>query len=187
MQPDALKMLLTKYFEGNTSLEEEEMLRQYFTTQEELPAELLTYRDQFLMFQAMAGSTLDTGELERRITRKIDALAAFPRPVNNRRRMYRFMAAASVAVLIGIAAWFFFLQQQPRAKDTFTDPQLAYHEAQKALLYVSRKMNRGMEPLSNVSKITTGTDQLKTLERMDESLGMLNLVSFINQSSNLKK
>jgi hypothetical protein len=187
MQADVLKTLLTKYFEGSTSLEEEKLLRQYFTTQEALPQELLTYRNQFLLSQAMAESTMDTGELERKITEKIDALAAFPKPLNNRRSMYRFMAAASVTVLIGIAAGFFFLQQKPRAEDTFTDPQLAYHEAQKALMYVSQKMNRGIEPLSNVSKITTGTDKLKSLERMDESLGMLNLVSFINQSSNLKK
>jgi hypothetical protein len=80
-----------------------------------------------------------------------------------------------------------FQSQNRKTPDTYSDPQLAYIETQKALLYISQKMNKGMKPLSNVSKINAGTEPLKNLGKLDESLGMLTLVSFVNQSSNLKK
>ena len=93
----------------------------------------------------------------------------------------------AVALMMGIAGVIVYQTKINNVKDTFTDPQLAYNETQKTLLYVSQKMNKGIEPLANISKINTGTNKLKTLEKIDQSLGMLNLVSFINRSSNLKK
>ena len=78
-------------------------------------------------------------------------------------------------------------QRSGRSKDTFDDPQLAYLEAQKTLLYVSKTMSKGMEPLKNVSKINEGTGHLKTLKKLDSGLEMMNMVSIINKSTNLKK
>lgn len=46
MNTEKIKELLEKYFEGETSLEEEQLLRDYFQNQE-VPDELKSYRDQF--------------------------------------------------------------------------------------------------------------------------------------------
>jgi hypothetical protein len=89
--------------------------------------------------------------------------------------------------MIGLAGIFLYQRSSSKATDTYTDPKLAYLETQKALLYVSEKMNKGIKPLSNVAKINSATSQLKSLEKMDRSLEMLNLVSIINVSSNMKK
>jgi len=180
--------LLKKYYEGLTTLAEERMLQEYFTETQEIPAELVTSKQQFMLYKTAAEARLNAEKLELRIAALIDNQATITlEPVHQRKPMYRILAAATIALLIGVSGLFIYLGQKNSPKDTFTDPMIAYNEAQKALLYVSQKMNKGMEPLSHVSKINTGTDKLKSLEKMDESLGMLNLVSFINRSSNLKK
>jgi hypothetical protein len=187
MDINQIKQLLIKYFDGVTTLEEERMLRRYFTEENEIPGELDTYRQQFLLISETSNEKPDTSELELRISEQIENQAIALQPASYQKRLYRYLAAASVAVLIGVSGFLIYQNLKPGAKDTYTDPKLAYNEAQKALLYVSQKMNKGIEPLSNVSKITAGTDKLKSLEKMDESMGMLNLVSIINRSSNLKK
>jgi hypothetical protein len=97
------------------------------------------------------------------------------------------MIAASIALIVGISGLLIYNAQNRASKDTFSDPRLAYLETQRTLLYISNKMNKGIEPLSNISKINTGTEELRNLGKIDKSLGMLNLVSFVNKSSNLKK
>lgn len=187
MDINQIKLLLTKYFDGQTSLEEEKVLRRYFGDEVEIPDELLTYKQQFIIISASAQASHDTRKLELRISEIIDNQNITIQPVNRRSLLYRYLAAASVILLIGVSGVLIYQARNSGLKDTYSDPKLAYNEAQKALLYVSQQMNKGIEPLSNVTKITTGTNKLKTLEKMDESMGMLNLVSIINRSSNLKK
>jgi hypothetical protein len=187
MDLNQIKHLLTKYFEGVTTLEEERLLQTYFTEEIEIPDELVSYRQQFVLLKVVADNKPDPKELELRIAAQIDNQTIIMQPVSYYRSLYRIMIAASIALLIGVSGILIYQNQKNSPKDTYNDPQLAYNEAQRALLYVSQKMNKGIKPLSNVAKINTGTDKLKSLGKLDESLGMLNLVSFINRSSNLKK
>lgn len=186
MEIDHIKLLLTRYFKGDTTLEEERALQQFFTGEGEIPAELTVYKNQFILIKTAAADKPDPRKVEEKIAEMIDneSISSSKKPG---RILVRLAVAASVALMIGITGLLIYQKTNSSARDTFTDPRLAYNEAQKALLFVSQKMNKGIAPLSNVTKITTGTDKLRSLEKMDESLGMLNLVSIINRSSNLKK
>lgn len=117
----------------------------------------------------------------------IEAEQVVPLQLHKTNWIPRIAVAASIAVLIGISGVVVLNKEWHREKDTFSDPQLAYAEAQKTLLYVSQKMNQGMKPLNAVSKINAGAKPLKSLKKLDHSMDMLNRVSFMNQSSNLKK
>jgi hypothetical protein len=187
MEYTQIKQLLTRYYDGTTTLEEERILQEYFSGEGEIPADLVSSGRPFTLFRAAAGDKPDTRQLESRLNTLIDDQAAVVHPVSRQRTLYRFLVAASVSILIGISGIFIYRSQKSVAYDTFTDPVAAYNEAQRTLLYISDKMNQGMKPLSHITAINTGTDKLKSLEKMNESMGMLNLVSFINKSSNLKK
>jgi hypothetical protein len=187
MEYNQIKQLLTRYYEGATTLEEEKMLQEYFTGEGDLPADLVSSGRPFMLYRTAAGDKPDTAVLESRLSALIDEQTVTMHPVSRQKTLYRFLAAASVAILIGVSGIFIYRSQKSVPSDTFTDPVAAYSEAQRTLLYISDKMNRGMKPLAHISAINTGTDKLKSLEKMDESMGMLNLVSFINKSSNLKK
>lgn len=187
MDINQVKLLLTKYFDGETTLEEERMLQGYFSDETEIPDELITYRQQFMLLSSSARTEHDTGKLDLRISEMIDNLdTALPKQGRGK-SLYRYLAAASIVLMLGVSGILIYQARSSAVTDTYADPKIAYLEAQRALMYVSQKMNKGIDPLYNVSKINAGTEQLKALEKMDESMGMLNLVSIINRSSNLKK
>jgi hypothetical protein len=187
MDINQVKLLLTKYFDGETTLEEEKMLQGYFSDETEIPDELITYRQQFMLLGSSARTEHDTGQLDLRISEMIDNLDAAAPKQGRSKSLYQYFAAASIILMLGFSGILIYQARSSAVTDTYADPKIAYQEAQRALMYVSHKMNKGIDPLSNVSKINTGTEQLKALEKMDESMGMLNLVSIINRSSNLKK
>jgi len=187
MENSPIHQLLAKYFEGNTTLQEERIIQEYFTNDLDIPEELRPLRKQFTILKSGRELSFDTGALESRILADIEKSEEQTKPAVRKFPLKRFLLAASITLMIALSGIIFFRSRNNRIRDTFTDPHLAYAETQKALLLVSRTMNKGIEPLSNISKINSGTEQLKKLEKIDQSLGMLNLVSFINQSSNLKK
>jgi hypothetical protein len=180
-----IKALLEKYFEGVTTLEEDQALLDYFSG-ENIDSELRPWQQQFLLLQSGREPLVFDPEFENRLAGMIDAQQEIPLH-HKSRWITRLAVAATIAVLIGISGVIVLNREWHKEKDTFSDPQLAYAEAQKTLLYISQKMNQGMKPLNAVSKINAGAKPLKSLKKLDHSLDMLNRVSFMNQSSNLKK
>ncbi len=187
METSQIQRLIAKYFEGDTSLEEESILSEYFTGKEAIEEKLLPLKIHFELLKAGREKGFAAESLEDRIMAKIENYENQKDPGVRKLYLSRWLIAASIVLILGISVITFYKIQYNRNRDTFTDPQLAYLETQKALLYVSEKMNKGIEPLSNLSKINTATDKLRNLNKIDKSLGMLNLVSFMNQSSNMKK
>ncbi|MBN1790549.1 MAG: hypothetical protein JW830_08640 [Bacteroidales bacterium] len=187
MDTNRIRQLLVRYFEGATTLEEERTLRDYFTGDQPVEEDLIPFRDQFNLFDETLISQAESDALQAKIMNRILSMEADGEVKTSKMSLKRLMMAASVAAAIGLSVLLITRFQNSEVKDTYADPQLAYQETQKALLYISQKMNHGLEPLNNVSKINTGADQLRNIGKMDESLGMLNLVSIINQSSNMKK
>jgi hypothetical protein len=187
MKNDRIHQLIEKYFSGHTSREEEMILEEYFSGNNPVENDLIPLKNQFLLFKKGKEFSFDTAFLESRIISKIEDSEKQPEIPNRKLNLSRLMIAASIAIFITIASVIVFRFEHKEIKDTYTDPQLAYLETQKTLLFISQKMNKSLQPLSNISKMNTGTNQLKKLEKIDQSMGMLNLVSFINQSSNLKK
>ena len=47
------------------------------------------------------------------------------------------------------------------AEDTFEDPELAYQEMRKALLFASQKLNKGSAPLSELKKFDNGMNAVQ--------------------------
>ncbi len=186
MDTNRIRQLLARYFEGATTLDEERTLRDCFTGDQPIEEDLIPYRAFFNLLDQNLLSPAENEALETKIMNRIMSLETNGEK-KTRMPLRHLLMAASIAMAIGLSVILVNQFRHQQVKDTYNDPQLAYQETQKALMYISQKMNRGLEPLNNVSKINTGTDQLQNLGKMDESLGMLNLVSIINQSSNLKK
>ena len=177
--------LLEKYYKGETTLDEDQALFDYFAGDNTDPI-FRPHRQQFMLLQSgREPLSIDPG-FENRLAGLIGAQQQ-ETPGYRLPRINRLAVAASIAVLIGISGVIFFSKGSHNEKDTYSNPGLAYAEAQKTLLYVSQKMNQGIKPLDAVSKINAGDKPLKSLKKLDRSMDMLNRVSFMNQSSNLKK
>lgn len=140
MDYNRIKELLERYWEGETSLEEEAQLTAYFQ-QETIPAELERFRALFQFF-----GTEKTKVSQRKTT-------VLPRPVVSSRKT-RWMRRLAVAASIVAVATIGLVQYNNQwgtpstnvlAEDTYKDPDLAYQEAKAALLLVAKKLNKGID------------------------------------------
>ena len=126
-----IKKTLEKYFEGNTSLEEEKALQKYFT-QAHIPAELKAYQSLFQYFETNANERFNIDTLVLPITPKKSKLVV----------MRWFAAAASVVLLVGI----YFQQSQPNYSKT--EQMAAYMEYKKAMYLLSGEINKGVAQIA---------------------------------------
>jgi hypothetical protein len=96
-----IKQLSDRYWKGETTLEEENILKTFFS-QKDVPAELMKYRDLFIYEQAEAHTDVLGDDFDEKLMSMIDE----PAPVKARtitmthRLMPLFKAAAVVAILL---------------------------------------------------------------------------------------
>ncbi|HEY4207103.1 MAG TPA: hypothetical protein VGM31_09830 [Puia sp.] len=144
MEREQVVQLMEKYWEAETTVEEERMLLEYFRGGE-VPSEWEPYRDIFLYYEDEKGIK-PGAELEQRIMEQVQ-----PRL---RLRGAWWAAAAVIMLLLGLEPLLRSpvkapVQRQAVAvvKDTYSDPHQALAAVQKALLVASRNMNKGLHAL----------------------------------------
>ncbi len=177
MNTREIEILLDKYFEGESTLEEEKQLRVFFSSGN-VPEHLQEYAEMFGYFGMEAQESLNP-ELEEQIIEKFDQgrQIAF---YQNRRFWYYFTGiAASVLFLftflyeseisnqIGITGF-------SDTKYTTQEKQQAYDQTKQALAYVSGKMNQGFGPLQEMNKINASSIPLVQLGKLEKSLMQVN-------------
>lgn len=139
MELDKIEALLGKYEEGNTSLEEENLLREYFTSQD-IPAHLKSYK---IIFRYSA--------LEKTSTYPLDV------KVGGGKRKRGFIGiAASILIAIGLftAVYNQPVELEQQHLGTIEDPEEAYLQAKATLLMVSQAFNSGAEELGYVEEFS---------------------------------
>lgn len=163
--------LLRKYFDGNSSLEEEKILRGYFSSTN-IDAELLKYKA-FFIFLNDEKSVEISDELTRRIESISDKKPTKMYAVKGNYGWWKM--AAAVAFLI-VSSYYlsthFGREKTPqiaenqlvkkKAKvivlDETTDPQMAFEEVEKALRLVSKNIKKGTdETAESLQKIKVVT------------------------------
>ncbi|WP_459209883.1 hypothetical protein [Aquimarina rhabdastrellae] len=148
MELSNVEKLLEKYFEGETTLSEEQELKVYFTREQVAP-HLEQYKS---MFQYFAKES----------TRKAP-IDFVPTKTSKPFKMYKWVGvAASIIVAMGI-----FYQQFPVLSDGFKteeeqkrEAQYALQETKKALDMVSKYMNKGKNDLVYLGEFGNTTKKL---------------------------
>jgi len=142
--------LLKKYFESQTTREEENILQEFLQSEAGKSDKYLQARAMFAFFSKEKSS-------ESRL--RIDQVIAKKQKVTKTRRMYFYAMAASIALLISV----FFMQDNKPEKQVLIyingqpveNQEVAMAEAQKALLLVSKNLNDGTENLNYLSEFGT--------------------------------
>lgn len=121
------RALLDQYFEGETTLAEEQELRDYFAAGE--------VADDFQQYAPLFRFAAREREL-------VVGPVQLPKEENSGNRWLAI--AASVVVLIGVGIAVF---QHTRQNElgTYEDPEVAFRETQKALALLSTQVNKGVE------------------------------------------
>lgn len=136
MELKDIEMLLEKYFDGETSISEENELRKYFSSTDVSP-HLAEYKPMFGYFSIAADEKLENVSLTK------------PKKSN----MAWLSIAASVAVIFGVVAY---VQNRDEAVNpdlgTYDNPQIALKETQRALAMLSNHVNTGIESVIYVKE-----------------------------------
>ncbi len=155
------KVLLEKYWNCETSLEEEGLLRSYFQ-QEEIPDELKKYEELFRFFSE---------EREKELNQDFDdkMMTLVKNRKNHGSQRYLIIMYKVAAAILLVLSFFViherFIRVKDQAKkvvvDTFSDPEKALEETKRVLYFVSEKLNKGKEEVSRLNKFRKAEDVVR--------------------------
>jgi hypothetical protein len=147
MESDKIALLVTKYFEGETTLAEEIALKEYFSSSD-IASNLVQYQPLFAYLSNTSKQEFD---------QKIPLFKSKENPIK------WISIAASVLVLLGIGFYTFnnySTQKTTTALGTYDDPQVAFEETQKALALLSNHVNVGIESVRYVETYEVTRDKI---------------------------
>jgi hypothetical protein len=167
MEYAEIKKLLNKYLEGETSLEEEALLREQFH-RTDLPGDDPELKE---MFRYFLDSRQETAP-QFNITDELNALIQNAQEKQTRRLnpLYAWIGSAAAVLLISLGIFQYLNKPEPTIKDTFKDPKLAYLETKRALLLISNTMNRNTANLKYLAKVDESFNHMKKIAEIDKVL-----------------
>lgn len=134
MELHKIESLLEKYFEGETSIAEENQLKDYFSSSD-VAQHLQQYKPMFSYF------------VQAKQEQSVQVL-----PLTTKKRNVAWLSiAASVVVLLSVGTFAYF-NSQPEDLGTYENPEIAFRETQKALWLLSGNVNKGIESVQYVGE-----------------------------------
>ncbi len=164
-----IKKLLEKYFEAQTSLEEEKVLMDYFH-KHDIPDEFLPYKAMFETFSKQGqemfsgGAIVNNARIQRNgKERKI--LGMYP-------ESFRFVSRIAAGLIFLVSIYIGFnsdlLDKHVQVEDTFSDPYVAYQVTLKAINQVTQYMDKGMQHTAGLAVFNNGLEKAEPLEKVND-------------------
>lgn len=145
MESDRIEILVEKYFQGETTIAEENELKNYFSSSD-VAQHLEQYQPLFGYF-----SQAKKQEFKQEI------------PLQSKKRNVAWLSiAASVVVLLGIGTFTYFNNNNVENQDlgSYDDPEVAFIETQKALALLSENVNVGIESVQIINEYEVARDRV---------------------------
>lgn len=183
MTIEQIKSLLSRFYEGQTTPEEERLLADFFR-REDVPEELQEDKQLFLMLAQISDQEMPT-DIAEEITAFVNNLGqtekepVLPEAKQHKGIIYRlktppkmwYQVAATVAILLAIGGGVISHQKQT---DPFRDTCATPEEAAREILYANDIINRSAAPFLRSTMIAT-----EQVNDINETLGKIQ--PYINQ------
>ena len=157
-----IEQLLEKYWSCETSLEEEQQLRDFFRGNS-VPASMKEAAELFRFFEAEKSNALNenfepavTKELRKRQGGKMITMVSFAN-----------IARIAAGILVVVVATVFIRQEVRKSypkeiQDTYTDPQLAFEETKKALMMISNTFGKAKQEAGKIKMFNDAEKKIQT-------------------------
>ena len=165
-----IEQLVERYFQCETTLQEEQILRTFFAqSEDDVPAQLRQWQP---LFAAMAPEEKLSDDFTARILEATEGtMKVKARTVSLGERFRPLLrAAAVVAVVLAVGQAMHFTTNRPAQQaddinyasytDTYTDPHMAYDQVEDALQLMSEGLSQARQADSLVSVLTPQADSL---------------------------
>jgi len=177
-----IERLLERYFEGEASLSEEKQLRDFFSSGN-VPERWKNLEGYFSFVIQEQSQQIEDADFDNKVMSAVKGSKMAPLIDIHRPWIY-WISGFAAGVLILIAVFVKFDPFTKSFEDTYKDPQTAFIEARKILLFVSAKFNKGTSNLEPVTALETGLKELKPVAAYNKGL---NEVSRLNQVDKVDK
>lgn len=177
------RIITKKFYNGESTLEEERLLKEFLKGTPFLPDDLEEIKAQFEFYEDSINFDLPIDNFMDNLEKLIDGQEE-KKIISFRKILLHPITGIAASILIIMGLYFTVLNKKEfKFEDTYKDnPELAYLETQKVLMYVSSKLNNGTcslsklsnlnypeKPLKNLNKINTGFEKLQILNSMNHS------------------
>jgi hypothetical protein len=169
MDSKHIESLLEKYWNCETTLEEEQHLREFFKN--EVPESMKDVAEVFRYFHAQQKQQLSIHNFDSVITKKIQQGTPKGKVV----QLMSNYARIAAGLLVVVAATYFVRQEvrkayPPEIADTYSDPKLALEETKKAFLMISNGFNRAQKEASKIKVFHEAEEKIqgKPLEEVKD-------------------
>lgn len=178
MNLQEIEQLITKYENGETSLQEEKELRDFFN-KGSVSFEMRAYKEIFGEYIQNQSQVLHNPDFDEKVFHKIqEDIQAHSGSI--KRRIYVITSiAAGLLIMFG---FYFFGMNKNTTVDSFNDPAIAYAEAKKILMKVSGNLNTGMDDLATVRAISNGFNELQKIHQFNDGLKAMEKISILDKS-----
>lgn len=174
MNKEELKRLIDKFYGGESTIEEEEVLKSFFS-EDDIPQGFEAEKALFSYYSSAIKIPEPSVDFESRILKGIDEIEHKQKSVRNR-KLAIWLVSTAATLLIMVGSYFFFADKDGM-KDTFSDPEIAYAETIKILREVSSQLNKGtrtLEPVGIINEVKSKKIEknLKNLEYIQTAIDL---------------
>jgi hypothetical protein len=157
MNTSEIEVLLEKFYDGNTSLQEEKILREFFMAQD-VPEHLRIHQPLFAFYETEGKNEVAGNEFDHKLFSEFDGKQDKPLivPFNPVRRGFMYVSAIAASLLILSGLLFLFqgdLFRQTLSQKSSLETEIAYADASRALLMVSGNLNHGLKQAENLQLV----------------------------------
>ncbi len=167
MDSKQIEILLEKYWNCETSLEEEQQLKDYFA-RGEVAEPLNEAAPLFRYLQAQKSQQLTDVAFDKRVNDQLR------QPPKGKMVWWTFNAARMAAGIAVVIVAGYFVREEVRNRypeevaDTYSDPKLAFEETKKALMMISKGFNRGQKETSKIKLFNQAEEKIQGKEKKEE-------------------
>lgn len=160
MDYNKIEELLKRYWNCETTLEEEKQLRDYFGGNN-IPGQWKEAAALFRYFEEHKKKSLNDVSFEGQVMRHVST----PKQGRIVKFIYNTMKIAAGLAVVILATWFIrneIRETTPQAVvDTYNDPKLAFEETKKALLMISKSFGTAEEQARKINMFNEAQEEIQ--------------------------
>ena len=169
MDSKQIEQLLEKYWNCETSLEEEKMLRDYFRG--EVPESLKETADLFRYFEMQQANAVGGSDFDAAVIKQIK----HQKPEGKSVKMFINYARIAAGLIVVVTATYFVRLEvrkayPPEIVDTYSDPKLALEETKKALMMISKGFNKAQKEAGKIKAFNEAEEKLQKQTKSEETI-----------------
>ena len=169
-----IEQMIGKFYEGETTPEEERKLREFFS-REEIPPHLAVHAGLFRFYEESEKEGIPDPGFEDKLIARLGETPVIP--LYSRRKQFFYLTGMAAAFLLLVGLFFTFRNDILQHSYSDKEAAAAYEKAEKALLLLSSNLNTGLDQLQRLDNFQHGIDQAAKITSFQKGIDQVTKLS----------